>query len=207
MYINVVREHKFFIQDIFYTFKDFSTKSAVVLAGPDYERVMELCTRFVEQNVNSYELEYDTWRDQMVFAAYNLHKPVLMPVHTNVMHADTANFMDIDLMRSFVNDGKIIEGLLSRQIDEVEGKRVFIGTLSLMARQYKKEDTFTWLEETLSMIGNCKIFNRSDIDSDATGKGRYRVRYNVLHDDNFKRVDVFTYSDGQGPMMTFKIVY
>ena len=86
---------------------------------------------------------------------------------------------------------------------ESDGDKVFVGTLSL--RGTTKVKAFIWLENLVKPIGKAKITD-DIIYKQCQGKNEWMRKYNVTTDSNIN-LDLFTYNDKEGIMLTFRIIY
>tara|TARA_R110000850_G_scaffold208818_1_gene334872 strand:- start:102 stop:719 length:618 start_codon:yes stop_codon:yes gene_type:complete len=199
-----VRMYKSFIVSYFYDLRNFSG-SITTLAGPQLKRVVDIADRLNPDYINVYEICPRTYEKQIKDKQKHYDKRDDITLNfESLENADITEFIDADLMKTYITDGKIIESLFKKQLKiESDGDKVFVGTLSL--RGTTKVKAFIWLENLVKPIGKAKITD-DIIYKQCQGKNEWMRKYNVTTDSNIN-LDLFTYNDKEGIMLTFRIIY
>ena len=108
-------------------------------------------------------------------------------------------------MRTYKKDGVILNLLLDKQTKIKSNNKIFIATLSY--RQVGLNNTLKFIENLISKIDEVRIFNNYT-SYFSQGKLTWLREYKVSYNKNkIKLFKIYTYSDKQGPMITFKIKY
>ena len=194
---------KEFITSLFYDVEFFSG-SVTTLAGPDLVRVVNSFKQLEPDTIHVYETCPKTFEKQVKDKYKHFDGDDDIVLHfDNLSNAPVTEFIDADLMKTFKTDGEIIEDLFIRQMKLDAQTKVFIGTLSL--RKTPRRDVFDWLNNLLLDL-NCVITDKIEyINSE--GNLTFVQKHVTQIPSYIHAFDAFTYSDKEGLMFTFRIIY
>ena len=109
-------------------------------------------------------------------------------------------------MKTFKTDGEIIEELFTRQMELDAQRKVFIGTISL--RKTPRADVFKWLNNLVAQLGREELFITDEIEYiNSEGPLLFVQKHVTVIPSSIHAFDAFTYSDREGLMFTFRIIY
>jgi hypothetical protein len=202
-YKNKKRQMKEFITSLFYDVEFFSG-SVTTLAGPDLVRVVNSFKKLEPDTIHVYETCPKTFEKQVKdkYKHFNGDDDIVLHFD-DLSNAPITEFIDADLMRTFKTDGEIIEELFTRQMKLDAQRKVFIGTLSL--RKTPRTDVFNWLNDLLSDI-DCFITDKIEY-TNSEGNLLFVQKHVTVIDSKVHSFEAFTYSDREGLMFTFRIIY
>lgn len=201
------RQMKEFITSLFYTDVPFFAGSITTLAGPQLRRVVELFKHLEPDAINVYETCPRTFEKQ-VKDKYKYYPDEDINLHfDDVLNSPATEFIDADLMRTFKSDGRVIEKLFKRQLKMQHTQtRVFVGTVSL--RKTPRTDVIDWLNALVSLVDENANVHYDDIEySKSEGHLVFLKKHKTQHSSKIERLEAFTYSDREGLMFTFRIIY
>lgn len=201
------RQMKEFITSLFYTDVPFFRGSVTTLAGSQLQRVVELFKHLDPDSINVYETCPRVFEKQ-VRDKYRHYPDEDINLHfDSIENAPVTEFIDADLMSTFKSDGKIIEELFKRQINMQHTQtKVFVGTVSL--RTTPRADVIDWLNNLVSLVDKDAFVDKEEIEYAKTeGSLIFLRKHKTQHSSNIEALDAFTYSDKEGLMFTFRIIY
>lgn len=207
MYSTKKRHYKESIVDSFYNVEIPEPISVTTLAGPGFDRIVNLAFTLNPIEINTYEIDETTYKLQLLQKRKRLEKEVADI--TNVYLKDIngckiTNFMDIDLMGTVLTQGNTIKNLLEQQ-SNLEGTKVFIGTFSI--RLTGLDSTINYIKSLISLTLKNRVYINGKHTRESIGKLEYCQRYNTYFKGRISSFDLYHYSDKEGPMVTFRIVY
>lgn len=197
------RQMKEFITSLFYDVEFFSG-SVTTLAGPDLIRVVNSFKKLEPDTIHVYETCPRVFEKQVKdkYKHFNGDDDIVLHFD-NLSNAPVTEFIDADLMKTFKTDGEIIEELFKRQLKLDAQRKVFIGTLSL--RKTPRADVFNWLN---SLLLDLDCFVTDEIEYvNSEGPLLFVQKHVTVVPSSVHSFEAFTYSDREGLMFTFRIVY
>lgn len=200
------RQMKEFITSLFYDVEFFSG-SVTTLAGPDLIRVVNSFKKLEPDTIHVYETCPKTFEKQVKdkYKHFNGDDDIVLHFD-NLSNAPVTEFIDADLMKTFKTDGEIIEELFTRQMELDAQRKVFIGTLSL--RKTPRVDVFKWLNNLVAQLGREELFITDEIEYiNSEGPLLFVQKHVTVIPSSIHAFDAFTYSDREGLMFTFRIIY
>ena len=201
------RQMKEFITSLFYTDVPFFRGSVTTLAGPQLRRVVDLFKHLEPDAINVYETCPRTFEKQ-VKDKYTYYPDDNINLHfDDVLNAPVTEFIDADLMSTFKSDGKIIEKLFKRQVKMQHAQtKVFVGTVSL--RTTPRVDVIDWLNQLVLLVDKEALVDKEEIEyKKSEGPLIFLQKHKTLHSSKIEAFEAFTYSDREGLMFTFRIIY
>jgi len=197
------RQMKEFITSLFYDVEFFSG-SVTTLAGPDLIRVVNSFKKIEPDTIHVYETCPKTFEKQVKdkYKHFNGDDDIVLHFD-NLSNAPVTELIDADLMKTFKTDGEIIEELFKRQLKLDAQRKVFIGTLSL--RKTPRADVFNWLNDLLSGL-DCFVTDEIEY-TNSEGSLLFVQKHVTIVPSSVHAFDAFTYSDKEGIMFTFRIIY
>jgi hypothetical protein len=194
---------KEFITSLFYDVEFFSG-SVTTLAGPDLVRVVDSFKKLEPDTIHVYETCPRTFEKQVKdkYKHFNGDDDIVLHFD-NLSNAPVTELIDADLMKTFKTDGEIIEELFKRQLKLDAQRKVFIGTLSL--RKTPRADVFNWLNDLLSGL-DCFVTDEIEY-TNSEGSLLFVQKHVTIVPSSVYAFDAFTYSDKEGIMFTFRIIY
>jgi hypothetical protein len=197
------RQMKEFITSLFYDV-GFFTGSVTTLAGPDLVRVVNSFKKLEPDTINVYETCPRTFEKQVKdkYKYFNGDDDIVLHFD-NISNAPVTEMIDADLMKTFKTDGEIIEQLLKRQMKLNAPRKVFIGTLSL--RKTPRTEVFNWLNNLLADL-DCIVSDEIEY-TNSEGSLLFVQKHRTVVDSSVYAFEAFTYSDKEGLMFTFRIIY
>jgi hypothetical protein len=197
------RQMKEFITSLFYDVEFFSG-SVTTLAGPDLVRVVNSFKKLEPDNIHVYETCPKTFEKQVKdkYKHFNGDDDIVLHFD-NLSNAPVTEFIDADLMKTFKTDGEIIEDLFKRQMKLDAQRKVFIGTLSL--RKTPRADVLEWLNDLLPGL-DCFVTDEIEY-TNSEGPLIFLQKHVTIVPSSIDSFEVFTYSDKEGSMFTFRIIY
>jgi hypothetical protein len=197
------RQMKEFITSLFYDVEFFSG-SVTTLAGPDLVRVVNSFKKLEPDTIHVYETCPRTFEKQVKdkYKHFNGDDDIVLHFD-NLSNAPVTELIDADLMKTFKTDGEIIEELFKRQLKLDAQRKVFIGTLSL--RKTPRADVFNWLNDLLSGL-DCFVTDEIEY-TNSEGSLLFVQKHVTIVPSSVHAFDAFTYSDKEGIMFTFRIIY
>lgn len=208
MYLAKARMYKESIVDSFYNCSLGSPVIVTTLAGPDFDRIINLAEKSLNPiEINSYEVDEGVFNSQLA-QLYFLDEEV--QDKTNVFHQDVnrcivSNFMDIDLMGTVLSQQGTVRNLLNQQ-RHLTGNKCFIGTFSV--RVVGCVSTLRTIRNILSLALRSEVEIASTfVERESDGKFVYKNKYKVAFNKRIKQLDVYSYADAEGPMVTFRVIY
>lgn len=204
-YISKKRQMKEFIVSLFYNV-EFFNGSVTTLAGPQLQRVVNLANNLEPESINIYETCPKTFEKQVKDKYQYFKNQDNINLHfDDLLNAPVTEFIDADLMKTFKTDGKIIEHLFNKQRKLDAQQKVFVGTISL--RKVNINDVHNWLTTLLNKVDkSIKITNNIEY-KDSNGSLVYLKKIKTIYSSKIETFDLFHYSDKEGPMLTFRIIY
>jgi len=197
------RQMKEFITSLFYDVEFFSG-SVTTLAGPDLIRVVNSFKKLEPDTIHVYETCPKTFEKQVKDKYKHFDGDDDIVLHfDNLSNAPVTEFIDADLMKTFKTDGEIIEELLTRQMKLDAQRKVFIGTLSL--RKTPRADVFNWLNDLISDL-DCFVTDEIEY-TNSQGNLLFVQKHVTEQTSKVHSFEAFTYSDREGLMFTFRIIY
>lgn len=212
MYAIKEREFKESIVDSFYTCPQFKESEPVIvttLAGPRFDELAILASRKLKAiEINSYEIDEETFALQTL-QLNNLLMPEVAAISTlhlqDVNKCFVSNFMDIDLMGTILTQGNTIRQLLEQQ-SYLEGTKAFIGTFSI--RRVGLASTVRFIENLINIVLNSRVYaDRDDLIKHSSGRLQYKHKLKTYVNNRVDSFLLYHYSDKEGAMVTFRIVY
>lgn len=204
-YTDKKRQMKEFIVSLFYNVPFFNG-SVTTLAGPQLKRVIDLANNLEPDTINIYETCPKTFEKQVKDKyQYFKNQDNINLNFNDLLNAPVTEFIDADLMKTFKTDGKIIENLFNKQRKLDAQQRVFIGTISL--RKVNIVDVHNWLINLLRKVDKSIDITNNIEYTDSNGSLVYLKKYKTIYSSLIESFDLFHYSDKEGPMLTFRIVY
>lgn len=207
-----VRDYKDSIVEKFYNWEGDDTFPTIttILTGPNFDKLANLAYNSLNPiEINSYEIDKTTYQQQVDQfdmmsnpEVKNISKLHLQDVNKCIV----SNFMDIDLMGTILTQGNTIRQLLEQQ-SYLEGEKCFIGTFSIRGKDL--DSTFDYIQSTVGLILKSTLtINKSKlIEDNSSGKLLYNKSYEVKTTKRILEFDIHQYSDKQGPMVTFRLIY
>lgn len=197
------RQMKEFITSLFYDVEFFSG-SVTTLAGPDLVRVVNSFKKLEPDTIHVYETCPKTFEKQVKdkYKHFNGDDDIVLHFD-NLSNAPVTEFIDADLMKTFKTDGEIIEELFKRQLKLDAQRKVFIGTLSL--RKTPRAEVFEWLNNLLPGL-DCFVTDEIEY-TNSEGPLLFVQKHVTIVPSSIHSFEAFTYSDREGLMFTFRIVY
>lgn len=197
------RQMKEFITSLFYDVEFFSG-SITTLAGPDLVRVVNSFKKLEPDTIHVYETCPKIFEKQVKDKYKHFDGDDDIVLHfDNLSNAPVTEFIDADLMKTFKTDGEIIEDLFKRQMKLDAQTKVFIGTLSL--RKTPRADVFDWLNNLISDL-DCFVTDEIEYINSEGNLTFVQKHVTVIH-SYVHSFEAFTYSDKEGLMFTFRIIY
>jgi hypothetical protein len=197
------RQMKEFITSLFYDVEFFSG-SVTTLAGPDLVRVVNSFKKLEPDTIHVYETCPKTFEKQVKDKYKHFDGDDDIILHfDNLSNAPVTEFIDADLMKTFKTDGEIIEDLFKRQMKLDAQRKVFIGTLSL--RKTPRADVFNWLNDLLLGL-DCFVTDEIEY-TNSEGPLIFLQKHVTIVPSSIDSFEAFTYSDKEGSMFTFRIIY
>ena len=209
MYAVKVRKNKESIVESFYTCNLNGPAIVTTLAGPRLYAIAKLAHENLDAiEINSYEIDEKTFNSQ-VEDLQQLPLEIADKVNlylNNISRAIVSNFMDIDLMGTVLTQGDTIRTLLEQQ-SYLEGLKCFIGTFSLR-NSGGIDSTARYIDSIISLILKSNVSHTKDLIAKNTQGGfSYLQEYKTIFNKRVKDYRFITYSDQEGPMVTFRIIY
>ena len=194
---------KEFITSLFYDVEFFSG-SVTTLAGPDLVRVVNSFKKLEPDTIHVYETCPKTFEKQVKdkYKHFNGDDDIVLHFD-NLSNAPVTEFIDADLMKTFKTDGEIIEELFKRQLKLDAQRKVFIGTLSL--RKTPRAEVFEWLNNLLPGL-DCFVTDEIEY-TNSEGPLLFVQKHVTIVPSSIHSFEAFTYSDREGLMFTFRIIY
>lgn len=197
------RQMKEFITSLFYDVEFFSG-SVTTLAGPDLVRVVNSFKKLEPDTIHVYETCPKTFEKQVKDKYKHFDGDDDIVLHfDDLSNAPVTEFIDADLMKTFKTDGEIIEDLFKRQMKLDAQRKVFIGTLSL--RKTPRADVFNWLNDLLLDL-DCFVTDEIEY-TNSEGPLIFLQKHVTIVPSSIDSFEAFTYSDKEGSMFTFRIIY
>lgn len=208
MYLSKTRQYKESIVDSFYNCNLGGPVIVTTLAGPDFDRIAVLAEDSLNPiEINSYETNegiYNSQVAQLSFLDEELRSKTNL-YHQNVNRCIVSNFMDIDLMGTVLSQQGIVKELLNQQ-KYLKGDKCFIATFSV--RMVGITSTLRAIRNMLGLALKSKVEVYSTyLVKEHDGKLVYKNKFEVSFNKRVKQLDVYSYSDNVGPMMTFRVIY
>jgi len=204
------RKYKESIVDSFYTANIDMPVIATILAGPRFDELATLAyNRLKPIEINSYEIDEAVFERQC-FQLQNLVSPEVAEISTlylqDVNKCFVSNFMDIDLMGTILTQGNTIRQLLEQQ-SELLGTKVFIGTFSVR-NSGGLESTLNYIQNVIGLTLKSRVYiDKTQREKEHLGRAEYKHKFKTSTRGRIKDFIVYSYSDKEGPMVTFRIVY
>ena len=209
MYAVKERRYKESIVDSFYHVDMDRPAIVTMLAGPRFDELSLLAYQQLNPlEINSYEINEETYEKQC-FQLQNIVTPDIGEISTlylqDVAKCIVSNFMDIDLMGTILTQGNTIRQLLEQQ-SMLMGTKVFIGTFSVRGKNL--ESTLNWIQNTIGLILKSRVYvDKTQRVKEHFGRAEYKHKLKTYRNGRIESFIVYSYSDKEGPMVTFRIVY
>lgn len=208
MYLVKERPYKESIVEAFYNLSIEGPVVVTTLAGPDFERVIMLANeKLAPIEINSYEIEDSIYNSQIAQHSFLPQevRDITNVYNLNIDLAPVSNFIDVDLMGTVLTQFKIMQNLLNQQ-KYLSGDKCFIGTFSL--RPVGLQDTLNQIRNLISLALNSRVQIRAEtVFTSNERKFSYCNKQIAKYMNRIITLDVFHYSDGTGPMVTFRLFY
>lgn len=209
MYAVKTRKYKESIVDSFYTATMDRPVIATILAGPRFNELATLAYERLDAiEINCYEIDGPTY-EQQVFELQNVVAPEIAKISTlylqDVNKCIVSNFMDIDLMGTILTQGNTIRQLLEQQ-SYLMGTKVFIGTFSI--RRAGLDATINYIQNIIGLTLKSRVYiDKSQRVKESMGRLEFKHKLKASGSGRIQSVLVYQYSDKEGVMVTFRIVY
>ena len=209
MYSTKKRLYKESIVDSFYNCHINGPVIVTALTGPNFDRIAQLAYSSLQPiEINSYEVDKQTFEKQCFQLQHTLDDNIAEICNLYLQDINkciVSNFMDIDLMGTILTQGNTIRQLLEQQ-SYLEGTKVFIGTFAI--RKAGLEPTLNYIRNTVGLLLKSRVYiSKNNVEKQSSGPLLFKHKHETIVTKRIQRLDVYHYSDKEGCMVTFRIIY
>lgn len=209
MYSTKKKLYKESIVDSFYNCHINGPVIVTSLTGPNFDRIAQLAYSSLQPiEINSYEVDKQIFEKQCFQLQHTLDDNIAEICNLYLQDINkciVSNFMDIDLMGTILTQGNIIRQLLEQQ-SYLEGTKVFIGTFAI--RRAGLEPTLNYIRNTVGLLLKSRVYiDKNNVEKQSSGPLLFKHKHETIVTKRIQRLDVYHYSDKEGCMVTFRIIY